>query len=137
MFNETGGLHPKSRSGNGSAEDIHKARIAIAEVAKRLRESGHAEQVAPAEGGMYTGLWKGLAEGNRASVSSWNDSVSAARITLGGSNTTGSAMHYRFDSRDEVVPSWAKGRTPSISFGPFANSGGGDASSSPRLYVYR
>lgn len=66
VFNETGGLSSSSKTGRGSAEDLHNARVAIAEIAKTLREAGHPEQVAPAEGGIYSGLWEGLAEGNSA-----------------------------------------------------------------------
>jgi hypothetical protein len=68
VFNETGGLSPATQNGNGSDENLHDARIAVAEIANLLRESGHPEQVAVGEGGIYTGLWNGLAQGNRDSL---------------------------------------------------------------------
>jgi len=137
IFNETGGLSASTKNGNGSAGDLQDARLAVAEVAKRLRENGHPEQVAPAEGGIYTGLWYGLSQGNADAIDAWNDSVSAARTALLGSNITNSATHFRLDSKSGAVPAWAKGRVPSQTFGPFRNAGGGDASSRPRIYVYR
>jgi len=136
VFNETGGLSARTKKGDGSAENLYDARVAVAEIANRLRESGHAEQVAPGEGGIYTGLWKGLAQGDEDSTESWNDSLSAARAALGGSNTTNAATHFRLDAKNGVVPSWAKGRTPSQKFGPFRNAGGGDAARKPHIYVY-
>ena len=79
VLNETGGLCPSAEKGHGSAKDLHRARIAVAEISKRLREKGHPEQVAPGEGGIYTGLWYGLATGDKDSIKAWNDSVSAAQ----------------------------------------------------------
>ena len=137
VFNETGGLSASAKTGKGSAENLYNARIAVAEVANRLRESGHPEQVAAGEGGIYTGLWKGLANGNKDSVSAWNDSVEAARTALAGSNTTNGATHFRLDAKSGAVPSWARGKSPSKVFGRFRNAGGGDAAPTPHVYLYR
>ena len=136
VFNETGGLGAAAENGHGSAKNLHDARVAVAEIANRLRDSGHPEKMATGEGGIYTGLWRGLSQGNKDSIGSWNDSVSAASIALAGSDDTRAAAHFRLDKANGVVPSWAK-RTPSKTFGPFRNSGGGDASSRPHIYVYQ
>ena len=137
VLNETGGLSPSAEKGHGSAKDLHRARIAVAEISKRLREKGHPEQVAPGEGGIYTGLWYGLATDDKDSIKAWNDSVSAAQEALSGSNITRDAGYFRLDAKSGAVPPWAQGRTPSVTFGPFRNAGGGDASSTPHVYVYR
>lgn len=136
VFNETGGLSATAENGHGSAKNLHDARVAVAEIANRLRDSGHPEKVATGEGGIYTGLWRGLSQGNKDSIGSWNDSVSAASIALAGSDDTRGATHFRLDKANGIVPSWAK-RTPPKTFGPFRNSGGGDASSRPHIYVYQ
>lgn len=137
VFNETGGLGANTKSGKGSASDLHDARVAIAEIANRLMEAGHPDQVAAGESGIYTGLWRGLAQGNKSAINSWNDSVLAARDALSGSDITNGAAHFRLDQRDGGVPGWAKGVRPTQTFGPFRNSGGGDAGPTPHIYVYR
>lgn len=134
-FNETGGLTAGARSGNGSAADLHKARIAVAEIANRLKEEGRADLVATGDG-ISSGLWKGLAQHNEVSVNSWNDCVSAARGALDGSNITDGATHFRLDRKDGAVPGWAGRIAPILTFEPFRNSGGGDAGPRPRIYVY-
>jgi hypothetical protein len=136
VFNETGGLTPSAKSGNGSAANLHDARVATAEVSKRLIEDGHANRVAPDE--LETGLWQGLNDGNPAAVQAWNDSLSAARTALAGSNTTEDATHFRLDAKTGTMPPWAQGRQPAQTFGPFRNAGGGDAATpTTRFYIYR
>jgi hypothetical protein len=136
VFNETGGLTANARSGNGSAANLHDARVAAAEVAKRAVESGQANLVAPDE--LMTGLWQGLNDGNPAAAQAWNDSLSAARTALAGSNTTEDATHFRLDSKTGTIPPWARSRQPAQTFGPFRNAGGGDAATpTTRFYIYR
>jgi hypothetical protein len=110
--------------------------VAAAEVANRAVESGHANRVAPDE--LKTGLWQGLNDQNPAAVQAWNDSLSAARTALAGSNTTEDATQFRLDARNGKIPSWAKGKDPSRTFGPFRNAGGGDASTpTTRIHIYQ
>jgi len=136
VFNETGGLTPSAKSGIGSAANLHDARVAAAEAANRAVKSGHANRVAPDE--LNTGLWQGLHDQNPAAVSAWNDSLSAARTALAGSNATEDATHFRLDAKTGTIPHWARGRQPAQTFGPFRNAGGGDAATpTTRLYVYR
>jgi hypothetical protein len=47
VFNESGGLSAGTKKGDGATENLHDARVAVAEVANRLRESGRPKQVAP------------------------------------------------------------------------------------------
>ena len=138
-FNETGGLTPGAKSGNGSADNLQDARVAVAEVAERNIQSGHPEAVASDHGNysIATGLWQGLHDGNSNSIKAWNNSLSAARTALAGSNTTNGTTHFRLDAKNGRIPKWAKGKTPSQTFGPFRNGGGGDATSRPRIYVYQ
>lgn len=136
VFNETGGLTASAQSAKGSAADLHDARVAAAEVSKRAVEGGRADRVAADE--LPTGLWKGLNNENPAAVEAWNDSLSAARTALAGSNTTEDATHFRLDAKTGTIPRWAGGKQPLQSFGPFRNAGGGDAATpTTRVYVYR
>lgn len=125
VFNETGGLTPNATTGKGSVADLHDARVTVAEVSERVIDSGHANRVAPDE--IQAGLWKGLNDKNSAAIDSWNDSLSAARAALASSETTNGATQFRLDSKNGTIPSWARGRQPSQTFGPFRNAGGGDA----------
>lgn len=136
VFNETGGLTPSAQSGKGSAAGLHNAGVAAAEVSKRAIERGHANRVAPDE--LNTGLWQGLNDQNPAAIRAWNDSLSAARTALAGSNTTQDATHFRLDAKTGTIPPWAQGRQPTQTFGPFRNAGGGDtATPTTRIHIYR
>src|SRR5579862_104876 len=135
VFNETGGLTPLGSSEKRNAADLHAARVAAAEISKRAIESGHDDRVAPDE--IQTGLWQGLHDKNPVAIDAWNDSSSAARSALAGSNTTKQATHFRLDAKAGTIPRWAQGRQPSQTFGPFQNAGGGDARTpTTRAYVY-
>ena len=136
VFNETGGLTPSTAYGRGSGADLHTARVALAEISKREIEAGHATRVAPDE--IETGLWQGLNDKNQHAIGSWNDSLSAAREAIGGSNIANNASQFRLDAQNGGIPSWAQGRSPSLSFGPFRNAGGGDAATpATRIHIYQ
>lgn len=135
IFNETGGLSASTKSGNGSAANLHESRVAVGEVSNRVIQSGHANRVAPDE--IETGLWEGLNSHNPASVGAWNDPMQAARTVARGSNITDGANHFRLDSKNGKVPLWASGTGSSATYGPFHNAGGGDASvPTTEIHIY-
>lgn len=121
IFNETGGLRadPKAKPGApGSAENLHAARVAVAEVAKRVLESSHPErEQAPRT---LTGqTQRDLNAGNKDVIRSLTDSLSAARS---GSNTTSGAMHFR-TGRHKFRSLY--GGKATMWFGPFHDATGG------------
>jgi hypothetical protein len=120
-FNETGGLRadPKAKPGHpGSAEDLHDARVAVAEVAQRVLQSGHPERE-QAPHTLTSETVRDLNAGNKDVIRALNDSLSAARS---GSNTTHGAMHFR-TGRHRFRSLY--GHPATMYFGPFPDSAGG------------
>ena len=121
IFNETGGLRadPKAKPGApGSAENLHAARVAVAEVAKRVLESSHPErEQAPRT--LTRETQRDLNAGNKDVIRSLNDALSAARS---GSNTTSGAMHFR-TGRHKFGSLY--GGKATMHFGPFHDATGG------------
>jgi hypothetical protein len=120
-FNETGGLRadPRARPGHpGSAEDLHDARVAVAEIAERVLQSSHPErEQAPHR--LTNETVRDLNAGNRDVIRALNDSLSAARS---GSNTTQGAMHFR-TGRHKFNSLY--GHRATMYFGPFPDATGG------------
>ena len=120
-YNETGGLRadPKAKPGHpGSAEDLHGARVAVAEIAERVLGSSHPErEQAPRL--LTHETVRDLNAGNKDVIRSLNDSLSAARS---GSNTTDGAMHFR-TGRHTFRSLY--GRKATMYFGPFSDVTGG------------
>lgn len=123
-FNETGGLRadPKAKPGDpASADNLHDARVAVAEVAERVLESSHPErEQAPRD--LTSQTVRDLNAGNKDVIRALNDSLSAARSALGGSNTTNGAMHFRTGSHKFKS---LYGHKATMYFGPFPNATGG------------
>ena len=120
-FNETGGLraNPKAKPGDpGSAENLHEARVAVAEVAERVLESSHPERE-QAPRGLTSETVRDLNAGNKDVIRALDDSLSAARS---GSNTTNGAMHFR-TGRHKFKSLY--GRKATMYFGPFPDATGG------------
>jgi hypothetical protein len=120
-FNETGGLRadPKATPGGpGSAEDLHHARVAVAEVAERVLESSHPERE-QAPHLLTSETIRDLNAGNRDVIRALNDALSAARSGL---NTTRGAMHFRTGKHKFNS---LYGHRATMYFGPFPNATGG------------
>jgi hypothetical protein len=121
IFNETGGLraNPKAKPGDpGSAENLHDARVAVAEIAERVLESSHPErEQAPHD--LTRETVRDLNAGNKDVIRALNDSLSAARS---GSNMTNGAMHFRTGSHKLRS---LYGHKATMYFGPFHSVTGG------------
>ena len=120
-YNETGGLRadPKAKPGHpGSAEDLHGARVAVAEIAKRVLRSGHPERE-QAPRGLTSETIRDLNAGNQDVIRALNDALSAARS---GANTTAGAMHFRTGKHRFKS---LYGHKATLYFGPFPNATGG------------
>ena len=121
IFNETGGLRadPKAKpSGAGSSENLHDARVAVGEVAKRVLGSNHPERE-QAPHTLTNETVRDLNAGNKDVIRSLNDSLSAARS---GSDTTKGAMHFR-TGRHKFRSLY--GNRAILFFGPFPDATGG------------
>lgn len=121
IFNETGGLRadPKAKPGHpGSAEDLHDARVAVAEVAERVLQSSHPERE-QAPHNLTNETVRDLNAGNKDVIRALNDSLSAARS---GSDTTNGAMHFR-TGRHKFKSLY--GHKATLYFGPFPDPTGG------------
>ena len=120
-YNETGGLRadPKAKPGHpGSAEDLHHARVAVAEIAERVLQSGHPErEQAPRT--LTSETLRDLDAGNKDVIRALNDALIAART---GANTTSGAMHFR-TGRHRFRSLY--GNKATLYFGPFPNATGG------------
>jgi hypothetical protein len=122
-YNETGSLsgNAKAKPGApGSDEQLHTARVEVAEVAERVLESEHPGRV-QASDTLSSRTLSDLSGGNKKVIAALNDSLSAARSALGGSNLSNGAMHYRTSSH--ILKSlYGK---PAVHFGPFRDALGG------------
>ena len=121
IFNETGGLRadPKAKSGEpGSAENLHNARVAIAEIAERVLGSSHPERE-QAPRSLTHETVRDLNAGNKEVARALDESLTAARSR---SNTTNDAMHFR-TGRHKFKSLY--GRKGTMYFGPFHDVTGG------------
>jgi hypothetical protein len=97
VYNETGSLSANSKAKpgtNGSADQLHEARVEVAEVAERVLESKHPGRV-QADDTLSNQTLHDLAGGNKRVIAALKDSRGAAESALGGSNLSNGAMHYR------------------------------------------
>jgi hypothetical protein len=120
-YNETGGLRadPRAKPGHpGSAEDLHDARVAVAEVAERVLQSSHPERE-QAPHTLTNETVRDLNAGNKDVIRALNDSLSAARSGL---DTTQGAMHFR-TGRHKFKSLY--GHKATMYFGPFPDATGG------------
>lgn len=126
MYNETSRLRvdPQAKPGQpGGAEDLQSGRVAVAEIANRVIESGHPERIrVPSDLGRKE--LDSIKSGNAEAINAHNASLAAAREALAGSNTTNGATLYRtrFGSNVHTPLGNTKGhRGVPISehFGPF------------------
>jgi len=121
IFNEMGGLRadPKARPGDpGSAENLHDARVAVAEIAERVLESDHPERE-QAPHSLTHETVRDLNAGNKDVARALDDSLRAARSR---SDTTKGAMHFR-TGRHKFKSLY--GRKGTMYFGPFHDVTGG------------
>jgi hypothetical protein len=120
-YNETGGLRadPKAKPGHpGSAEDLHRARVAVAEIAGRVLQSSHPERE-EAPRSLTSETIRDLDAGNKDVIRALNDALVAART---GANTTSGATHFR-TGRHKFKSLY--GHKGTLYFGPFPNATGG------------
>jgi hypothetical protein len=99
-YNETSSLraNPNTKPRDAdSAEQLHAARVAVAEIAKRVLDSAHPRRV-QAGTDLSSRTVQDLNDGNEDIIAGHNDSLLATREALGGSNTTHGAMHYMTSS---------------------------------------
>jgi len=121
IFNEMGGLRadPKAKPGDpGSAENLHDARVAVAEIAERVLQSSHPERE-QAPHSLTRETVRDLNAGNKDVARALDDSLRAARSR---SDTTKGAMHFR-TGRHKFKSLY--GRKGTMYFGPFHDVTGG------------
>ncbi len=127
VYNETSILRARG-NGAGSAANLHMARVAVAEIAYRLGMPGLPITAAP---DLPTTDVTAINAGNAAAINAHNDSLSAAREAIRGSNTTNGATKYRTRLGSNVTTN--VGRNParglrgtpvSMHFGPFGSAWG-------------
>lgn len=94
--NETSSLKPDPKAKSGSprsAEDLAAGRLAVAEIAHRVTESGYPRRVAPDV--LKKSESAAIKRGDQSALDAHSLSRSAAALALGGSNTTNGATQYR------------------------------------------
>ena len=139
IYNETGSLRPTVKKKNsqkaGSASDLHDARKAIGKVILNIKASGKNPNVASSS---VSTAGKGTKQ--------YADSVSAAKEAIkAGGNKAGPKHFYirsgALTAKNGAVtggdqPAWAKGVTPTASYGPFSNPVKvGDVAAGNSVYV--
>jgi RHS repeat-associated protein len=123
VYNETGSLSASSKAkpgADGSADQLHQARVEVAEAAERVLESKHPGRV-QADDTLSSQTLHDLAGGNKKVIAALKDSRGAAESALGGSNLSNGAMHYR-TSHHIVKKLYGQ---KAEHFGPFRDALGG------------
>jgi RHS repeat-associated protein len=108
IYNETSSLRPSAKNGQGSAQDLHSARVGIAQVLEVNRSK---EKVAPST--VNDNL------NNRDAAAAWKDSLAAASEATTSANGTNGATHFYLNAGQENKPSWYTQGEIEESFGPF------------------
>jgi RHS repeat-associated protein len=112
VYNETGGLRPKSKDGSGSSQDLHDSRVAVADVIDNRNKAG-------AKGGVASDAVSAKERNNPQ----YKDSQAAASEAANSPDRTGGSTHFYLDY-GQPKPSWANGKA-TTSYGPFVNAAGG------------
>ncbi len=112
VYNETGGLRPETVGGSGSSQDLHDARVAIADVINNRANVGTAGGVASDQVGA-----------NERNTSQYEDAQSAASEAADSPDVTGGSKNFYLDY-GQKAPSWAAGKQ-TTTYGPFKNAAGG------------
>ncbi len=124
IYNETSGLRPLAKGGpHGTETDLHSARVAISHVIRNRHARGIFEGVAS---NVLTHSASHAVQQYPPARNAYRDSGRAAQAAASGPDTTGGATHFYLDY-GKKPPSWAAGKRPVATFGPFKNvAGGGD-----------
>jgi hypothetical protein len=123
VYNESSGLRPTTETGSGSTEDLSKARVAMAGVVKNRHAAGHDVGDGTAPGRLRDKEAEAV-KTYPPSKSAYADAQAAAAKVSGD----GSGPQQFFLDDGKNMPSWAKGKVPQESYGPFKNvAGHGDA----------
>jgi RHS repeat-associated protein len=113
VHNETGGLRPEAKQGSGSSQDLHNAKVAVADVVENREKAGN-------NGGVASDKVSSKERGTPQYKDAQQAAAEAAR-----SDVTGGSQHFYLDY-GQKPPSWAA-RKETTTFGPFRNiAGGGD-----------
>ena len=121
IYNESSGLRTSAPQGPGSAEDLHNARLHMAQVIRNREAARIHGGVAPDR------LRKEEAEALRTyppAREAFQDSQRAAQRARTEPDRTAGATHFYLDY-GEKRPDWAVGKRPVAVFGPFLNEAGG------------
>lgn len=110
VYRETGGLRGKNKKG-GSATDLHKARVAVADVVNNRRKAG-----------IKGGVARSNVSPSQQHNAQYKDSQKAANEAAHSRDVTGGAKNFYLDY-GQVTPNWAKGKA-TTSYGPFKNAAG-------------
>ena len=111
VHNETGGLRPKAKEGSGSSQDLHNAKVAVADVVKNREKAGN-----------NGGVASDKVSSKERNTPQYKDSQKAA-AEAARSDVTGGSTHFYLDY-GQKPPSWAAGKE-TTTFGPFKNAAGG------------
>ncbi len=118
IYNETSGLRPVTKRGSGSADDLSKARSYVAPIVKAGKFPVASDKLSAAAARAIKSYPPARA--------AYQDSLDAAYAAFSGHDPTGGATHF-YLNYGQKPPSWAAGKKPVATFGPFKNvAGGGD-----------
>jgi hypothetical protein len=132
IYNETVGLRPTSKTGKGSSQDLHEARVGAGTVAKNLDANGQKlgkPLTAPTH--LTTQEAKAVRSYGPAKHA-YEDSQTAASKASGDRN---GPTHFYLD-HGQPKPRWTKGKEPKQSYGPFRNDAGrGDVPKGAKVWI--
>ncbi len=125
IYNETDGLRPTGKEGAGSAANLHSSRVGIGHVLIN-REGGH----------IPGGVARSTVPPRDGNNPQYRDSQSAAAQAARTPDNTHGATHFYLHWDNQPAPSWARGKTPVATFGPFLNAaGGGDVPKGADVWI--
>ena len=94
VHNETGGLRPEAKEGSGSSQDLHNAKVAVADVVENREKAGN-----------NGGVASDKVSSKERNTPQYKDAQQAA-AEAARSDVTGGSKHFYLDY-GQKPPSWA------------------------------
>ncbi|MBZ5697135.1 MAG: hypothetical protein LAN18_01160 [Acidobacteriia bacterium] len=131
-YNETAGLRETSKTGKGSSQDLHEARVGTVGVLKNLDANGQ-KLGKPLTAPTHLTTQEAKAVRNYGPAKhTYEDSQTAASKASGDRN---GPTHFYLD-HGQPKPRWTKGKEPKQSYGPFRNDAGdGDVPKGAKVWI--
>jgi hypothetical protein len=132
IYNETSGLRATTDAGKGSPQDLHDGRVGAGTVAKTLDANGKKLGKPLTVTTQLTGKEGEAVRSYDPARNAYEDSQAAAKRATGDKN---GPTHFYLD-HGQRKPSWAEGKQPKESYGPFRNvAGGGDVPKGAKVWI--